>query len=116
MMDTHDTTPRSADQATICAATEPTQWPSPTIILEHVAITYQLSAAQLQSKRRDLLTVEAKRVAIHLLAASGRGPTAIAREMHMDHSTAIHHLRHVPLDRWQQACIADLQAELCHMT
>jgi hypothetical protein len=56
--------------------------------------------------------VEAKRVAIHLLAASGRGASAIGRQMHLDHSTVLHHLRHAPLDRWQQQLISELEVEL----
>jgi hypothetical protein len=90
-------------------------WPAPQIILEHVAATYRISVQHLQSKKRDLLTVEAKRVTIHLLAASGLGASAIGRQIHLDHSTVLHHLRHAPLDRWQQQLVGDLEVELQRM-
>jgi hypothetical protein len=90
-------------------------WPPPEIILEHVAITYGLSLQHLQSKKRDLLTVEVKRVAIHLLAASGHGASAIGRQMCLDHSTVLHHLSRAPLDRWQQQLVSELEVELHRM-
>jgi hypothetical protein len=77
-----------------------------------VAVTYRMSVQHLQSKKRDLLTVEAKRVAIHLLSASGQGASAIGRQMCLDHSTVLHHLRHAPLDRWQQQLVSELQRDL----
>jgi hypothetical protein len=70
--------------------------------------------AHLQSKRRDLYTIEAKRVAVHLLAQSGLGQSAIGRLLCLDHSTVRHHL-HVALDRWQQQLVADLKTELHRM-
>jgi hypothetical protein len=90
-------------------------WPAPEIILDHVAFTYGISLQQLRSKRRDLLTVEAKRVAIHLLAASGQGASAIGRLMCLHHSTVLHHLTHVHLDLCQQQLVFDLQSELHRM-
>lgn len=90
-------------------------WPSPAVILRHVAGEYGLSAEGLQGRKRDPYTVEGKRMAIHLLAASGLGPTAIGRVMHLDHSTIHHHLRHVTLDPAQRRLVADLERELHYL-
>ncbi len=87
-------------------------WPAPAIILRHVAQVYSLSGPGLQVKKHDPYTVEGKRMAIHLLAASGLGPTAIGRAMRLNHSTVHHHLRHVDLNVEERRLLLDLEGEL----
>lgn len=87
-------------------------WPPPAIILRHVAQVYSLSGPGLQVKKRDPYTVEGKRMAIHLLSASGLGPTAIGRAMRLNHSTILHHLRHVELNVEERRLLLDLEGEL----
>jgi len=104
------TTPIASDPCPL-----PEAWPRPLIILEHVAMTYALTVQRLQAKGRGALIVEARQVAIHLLAASGRGPSGIARLLRLNHSTVSHHLRHARLDQLQQQMIAELTTELHRM-
>ncbi len=65
-------------------------WSSHTVA--RVAQAYSISPATLTSQRRDPLLVEARRVAIALLAERGLGPCWISKVVHRDHSTVLRHL------------------------
>jgi len=104
--------PVAAAALTPTVAEAASGWPPPAIILRHVAQVYSLSGPGLQVKKRDPYTVEGKRMAIHLLSASGLGPTAIGRAMRLNHSTILHHLRHVELNVEERRLLLDLEGEL----
>ncbi len=61
-------------------------------IVARVAQAYGVSPATLVSRRRDPLLVEARRVAMGLLAERGLGPCWIGTVLAHDHSTVLHHL------------------------
>ncbi len=61
-----------------------TSWSRHTVA--RVAQAYGISPATLTSRRRDLLLVEAHRVATALLAERGLGPCWIGKVVHRDHS------------------------------
>ncbi len=65
-------------------------WSSRTVA--RVAQAYGVSSTTLISRRRDPLLVEARRVAMGLLAERGLGPCWIGNVLHRDHSTVLHHL------------------------
>ncbi len=56
------------------------------------ARAYDVSPATLLFRRHDPLLVEARRVAMGLLAEWGLGPCWIGKVLHRDHSTVLHHL------------------------
>ncbi len=60
--------------------------------LDCVAQAYGISSARLLAPGRDPLLVEARRVAMLLLAERGMGATHIGRLIRRDHSTVLHHL------------------------
>ncbi len=65
-------------------------WSSHTVA--RVARAYGISPATLTSPRRDPVLVEARRVAMGLLAERGLGPCWIGKVLCRDHSTVLHHL------------------------
>lgn len=80
-------------------------------LIERVAHAYGISTAALTAPSRAPLLVEARRVAMGLLAERGLGPTHIGRALRRDHSTVLHHLarlRHRPTGE-EQEMLADLR-------
>ncbi len=89
----------------------PTQ-PAPREVITQVATAYGFSASALSAPCRDPLRVEARRVAMGLLAERGLGATHIGKLLGRDHSTVLHHLA-VLRDRCtpeEQEMLADLRA------
>ena len=79
-----------------------------------VAHAYGFSPGALTAPCRDPLRVEARRVAMQLLAEHGLGASHIGRIIRRDHSTVLHHLallrdRSTPEE---QAMLADLRRVL----
>ena len=66
--------------------------PTPREVVAHVAHAYGFSPAALSAPGRDRLRVEARRVAMQLLAERGLGSAHIGRIIGRDHSTVLHHL------------------------
>src|SRR5579859_5905924 len=73
----HASPHQASPVAPVPAAAPP--WPSPEVIVQHVAAAYDLTPALLRSKRRDLYTVEARRVTMCLLVAAGLSASATGR-------------------------------------
>jgi len=71
---------------TAASASTPS-WSSRTVV--RVARAYGVSPATLVSRRRDPLLVEARRVAMGLLAERGLGPCWITTLLARDHSTVL---------------------------
>ncbi len=88
----------------------PTSWSSHTVA--RVAQAYGISPTTLTSRRRDPLLVEARRVAMGLLAERGLGPCWIGKVLHRDHSTVLHHLAVLREQRsaQEQEMLCDLRA------
>ncbi len=74
---------------TVTSASTPS-WSSRTVA--RVAQAYGVSHTTLISRRRNPLLVEARRVAMSLLAERGLGPCWIGKVLARDHSTVLHHL------------------------
>jgi len=85
-------------------------WSSHTVT--RVARAYGISPATLLSRRRDPLLVEARRVAMGLLAERGLGPCWIGKVLARDHSTVLHHLAVLREGRspQEQEMLSDLRA------
>ncbi len=86
--------------------------PAPDAVVTQVAQAYGFSPAALSAPCRDPLRVEARRVAMQLLAEQGVGATHIGQILGRDHSTVLHHLavlrsRSTPEE---QEMLADLRA------
>jgi chromosomal replication initiation ATPase DnaA len=76
-----------------------------------VADAYGVSLASLIAPGREPLLVEARRVAMQLLAERGLGASSIGRMVGRDHSTVLHHLallRQSPTPE-EQEMLADLR-------
>jgi hypothetical protein len=80
-------------------------------IVVAVADTFGVSPEYLTGPSRVPELVDARKVAIRLLARRGLGSTAIGRLIGRDHSTVLHH-QHVPLTDEQRIVLVELAREL----
>ena len=83
-----------------------------------VAEAYEISLAELIAPGRDPLHVEARRVAMQLLAERGLGASSIGRVIGRDHSTVLHHLavlRERPTPE-EQEMLSDLRRTIARAT
>jgi hypothetical protein len=99
-----------------CYATTTTQTagrPAPTAeeIIAVVARTFAVSPGALTAPGRVPEMVDARKVAIRLLARLGLGPSAIGRLVGRDHTTVWHH-QHTRLSPEQRAVMSDLARTL----
>ncbi len=86
-------------------------------VVREVCAYYDVKERRLVSTCREPLLVEARRVIITILAEDvGLGPSEIARLVHRDHSTVLHHLGRTGWDvRWSPeaaSALADVRAAL----
>jgi chromosomal replication initiation ATPase DnaA len=101
MMATHTAQIGSADHGDL----------DPETIVAAVADTFGVTPQVLTGRSRTPEMIDARKVAIRLLARHGLGPTAISRLVGRDHSTVLHH-QHTRLSDEQRTVLTDLAREL----
>jgi len=80
-------------------------------IIAAVADTFGVTTQYLTGPSRLPEMVDARKVAIRLLARRGLGPTAIGRLIGRDHSTVLHH-QHIRLSDEQRIVLGELARDL----